>query len=396
MPSSLSDCYEALVQSGRIERDPAQQTLVNQLERLNQKLADHRLSRKSSALGWLFARKKEFSTKDTQQLKGLYIWGGVGRGKSMLMDLFFNACPVRRKRRVHFHAFMAEVHEGISHWRNQAKTGQIKGDDPILHVASAIIEQSWLLCFDEFTVTDITDAMLLSRLFTVLFAKGVVVVATSNVEPARLYENGLNRALFVPFIGLLQRQMEIFKLQARTDFRLEKLGRAPVYYTPVTQATREALDDMFYELTGLKSGKPVHLNVKGHDLMLPQTASGVARASFAELCEKPYAASDYLALAQNYHTLILDDVPQMAFEKRNEAKRFIMLIDALYEAHVKLVMSADVEAQHLYKADHGREAFEFERTVSRLFEMRSDAYLALPHGLEHSQGSGNTSGLVET
>ncbi|HEX2136498.1 MAG TPA: cell division protein ZapE [Microvirga sp.] len=387
----IAQRYEALVGSGAIERDPAQVSLVRRLDALAAALGQHRLARKSNSLGWLFSRRSPAAPP-----KGLYIWGSVGRGKTMLMDLFFEDLPVRRKRRVHFHAFMADVHERIHAWRQALKTGEVRGDDPIRPVAEALAEEAWVLCFDEFAVTDIADAMILGRLFTALFEHEVVVVATSNVEPERLYEGGLNRALFLPFIALLQQRMDVVRLDARTDFRLEKLAGRPVYYSPADEAARAALDQAFASLSGRRRGDPVRLTVKGHEVEIPQAAGGVARAGFADLCAKPLGAADYLAVAERFHTLIVEEIPRMGLERRNEAKRFIALVDALYDTRVKLLASAEAEAAELYKADSGREAFEFDRTVSRLIEMRSEEYLSLPHGRPDSAGSGDTTGLVET
>jgi cell division protein ZapE len=386
-PQSIAARYDALVSSGTIERDPAQVKLLRQLEALAESLGNYRLARKPSALGWLFSKKNPAPPK------GLYVWGSVGRGKTMLMDLFFEGLPVKRKRRVHFHAFMADVHERIHDFRQKLKTGAVKGDDPIAPVAEALAEEAWVLCFDEFTVTDIADAMILGRLFTALFARGVVVVATSNVEPQHLYEGGLNRALFLPFIALLQERMNIVKLESRTDFRLEKLAGSPVFYTPADEHSHAALTRAFKSLTGREQGKPVTLTVKGHPVEVPQAASGVARFSFEDLCSRPLGAADYLAIADEFETVILENIPRMTFERRNEAKRFIMLVDAFYDARVKLLASAEAEADELYHSDAGREAFEFDRTVSRLIEMRSEEYLSLPHGREES---GSTEGLVET
>lgn len=387
----LARRHARLVAEGAIERDPAQEALVGRLDRLGATLRERALASKTSPLGWLFGRRKPVPGP-----RGLYVWGGVGRGKTMLMDLFFETLPVERKRRVHFHAFMADVHGRIHAYRQKVKAGAARDTDPIPPVAEAVAREAGLLCFDEFAVTDIADAMILGRLFTALFAQGVTVVATSNVPPERLYEGGLNRALFLPFLRLLAERMEVFRLDARTDFRMEKLAGAPVWHVPADDAARRALDAAFHRLTGSARGEPVALDVKGHDLRIPQAASGVARANFADLCAQAYGAGDYLALAQRFHTLVLDAIPVMDFDRRNEARRFILLIDTLYEAHVKLVASAEAEPDALYLADHGREAFEFARTVSRLIEMRSQAYLALPHGRPDSQASGDASGLVET
>jgi cell division protein ZapE len=314
----------------------------------------------------------------------------------MLVDLFHEHLQVKRKRRAHFHAFMADVHQRIHAWRQQAKQGLVKGDDPIQPVAEALAEEAWVLCFDEFAVTDIADAMILGRLFQALFARGVVILATSNVEPQRLYHNGLNRALFLPFIGLIEQRMDVIRLDARTDYRLERLQGRPVYYSPNGDAARAALDGLFAELSGGAAPKPRPLDVGGRQLTLPQAAGGIARASFDELCNRPLGSLDYLAIARTFHTLVLDDIPALTFDRRNETKRFITLIDILYEHHVKLVCSAEKPVEQLYVTDRGHEAFEFDRTISRLMEMRSETYLALPHGRPDSEASGNTTGLVET
>lgn len=391
MPEPVSQAYESLVQKGVIENDPAQKAVLRRFDQLVAELAEHRLARKSSALGWLFAARKT-----APFVKGAYVWGSVGRGKTMLMDLFFEAATVQRKRRVHFHAFMAEVHARIHEWRQKKKVGEVKGEDPIGPIAEALSQEAWLLCFDEFAVTDIADAMILGRLFTALFAQGVVVVATSNVEPSRLYENGLNRSLFLPFVALLLERTEVINLNSRTDFRLEKLSGAPVYHVPADASARQALDRMFYSLTGVAQGEPEKVEVLGRFVEIPQAHANVARLSFDDLCRKPLAAADYLAIADRFDTIVMDDIPLIQAHERNEAKRFINLIDTLYDRHVKLIASAAAEPHELYLGVDGKEVFEFDRTSSRLIEMRSHDYLALPHGDVESQASGATTGLAET
>jgi cell division protein ZapE len=392
MASSITARYAAGVTGGRVERDAAQVTVVDMLARLEERLVEHRLARKSSSLGWLFASRGKKETR----LKGLYIYGDVGRGKTMLMDLFFEASPVQRKRRAHFHEFMIDVHERVHGFRQKMKVGEYPDEDPIELTAKELAREAWLLCFDEFHVTDIADAMILGRLFAQLFERGVIVVATSNVAPEELYQGGLNRALFVPFIHMLEAHMDIVRLASRTDFRLEKLAGMRVWYVPADSAADAALDDAWRQLAPGQNGGVQDLPLKGRVLHVPRAAMGVARFFFHDLCEQPLAATDYLRIAHEYHTVILDHVPVMTFDNRNAAKRFIILIDTLYDMNVKLIASAEAEPEMLYRGDEGFEAQEFKRTASRLIEMRSQAYLARPHGAAHSQLSGSSSGIVET
>ena len=390
MPSTCKAQYASLAAAGEIEHDPAQACALDLLVELEGRLREHRLARKSSALGWLFGARKN----KQEPVKGLYIYGDVGRGKTMLMDLFFEASAVKRKRRVHFHEFMADVHERVRQFREQQKPGG-NGEDPIQLTAAALAEESWLLCFDEFHVTDIADAMILGRLFKRMFELGVVVVATSNVRPDDLYKDGLNRALFLPFIALIEKYMVVTRLESRTDFRMEKLAGAPVWHVPADRAADAALDEAWKKLAGGHPGAPLELTVKGRIVRIPRAYMGVARISFHDLCEQPLAASDYLRVAHEFHTVVLDRIPVMDFSKRNEAKRFIILIDTFYDHAVKLVASAAAEPDRLYLADDGYEALEFKRTASRLIEMRSDSYLALPHGRHNSQAT-LKEGIVET
>jgi cell division protein ZapE len=393
MPADLTAQYAALVATGEIERDGAQEALLERLSLLNRRLAQHRLARKSSSLGWLFGARE----RREEPIRGLYVFGEVGRGKTMLMDLFFAASPVVRKRRAHFHEFMADTHERIATFRRQQKNGVGADEDPIRLTAAAIAEESWLLCFDEFNVTDIADAMILGRLFRRLFELGVVVVATSNVAPGELYRDGLNRALFLPFIGLIERHMEVVELSARADFRLEKLAGQPVWHVPADAAATAALDEAWRRLTGGQPGAAQDLVVLGRVLHIPRAAKGVVRFGFDELCEQPLGAADYLKIAREFHTLILDRIPVMDFDRRNEAKRFIILIDTFYDNAVKLLASAAAEPDALYRAEDGFEVREFKRTASRLIEMRSQSYLALPHGRRDSAASPSTQGgIVET
>ncbi|MFL5217123.1 MAG: cell division protein ZapE [Microvirga sp.] len=385
----VSARYKALVDGGTLERDPGQLAAVATLDRLVAALEQSRLARKSSALGWLFGQREP-----AQAPRGVYLWGSVGRGKTMLMDLFYDAAA-GPKRRTHFHIFMADVHERIHEHRQKLKRGEVKGDDPIAPVAAALAEEATLLCFDEFAITDIADAMILGRLFKALFEHGVVVVATTNLPPDDQYRGGLNRTLFLPFIAMIKERMEVVHLQARTDYRLEKIGDSPVYYVPADDKAERAMDDMFARLTGGGAARSVRLMVRGHAVDVPAQAMGVARLSYDNLCRRPLGASDYLALARSYHTILLEGVPVIPAERRDEAKRFITLVDVLYERRVKLIVSADAEPQGLYRAEAGHEAFEFARTVSRLAEMRSRDYLAMPRG-RGGEVTGNITGIVET
>jgi len=392
MASSITARHAAAVAAGRVERDAAQLAVVEMLARLEARIIEHRLARKSSSLGWMFGNRE----KRQSPIKGLYIYGDVGRGKTMLMDLFFESSPVQRKRRAHFHEFMIDVHERIHAIRQAMKLGEHAGEDPIQQAAAELAAEAWLLCFDEFHVTDIADAMILGRLFAQLFQRGVVVVATSNVAPEALYQDGLNRALFVPFIRMLEEQMEVVRLAARADFRLEKLAGMQAWYVPADAAADAALDDAWRQLTSGHDGVPQELALRGRNVHVPRAAMGVARFSFRDLCEAPLAAADYLRIAREYHTVILDRIPVMTFETRNAAKRFIILIDTLYDMNVKLIASADAEPEALYRGDEGFEAQEFKRTASRLIEMRSQGYLARPHGAAHAQSTGASIGIVET
>ncbi|MBI5264310.1 MAG: cell division protein ZapE [Bradyrhizobium sp.] len=388
-PSSFRAQYQALVSSGEIEADPAQAEAAEAFASLERRLSNHKPLRKQGLFGRLFADKE-------QPPRGLYIHGEVGRGKTMLMDLFFESSSVPLKRRAHFHEFMAEVHERIYGYRQNIARGEIADTDVIGMTASSIFDESWLLCFDEFHVTDIADAMILGRLFAKLFELGTVVVATSNVAPADLYKGGLNRALFLPFIAQIKDHMDVLRLEARTDFRLEKLAGVNMWLVPADPAADAALDHAWGSLTGHARCMPRDISIKGRILHVPWSAHGVARFSFADLCEKPLAASDYLRLAHEYHTILVDHIPVMDYQDRNAAKRFITLIDTLYDNAVKLMASAKADPLSLYLATEGTEANEFKRTSSRLIEMSSESYLALPHGRKDSAASDSTNGLVET
>ena len=382
--------YQALVSSGAIEADAAQEQAAEAFADLDQRLVSYKPPRKQGLLGRLFA------DKENGRPRGLYVHGEVGRGKTMLMDLFFQQSAVEHKRRAHFHEFMADVHERIHGYRQNIARGEIADADVIALTANAIFDEAWLLCFDEFHVTDIADAMILGRLFAKLFDLGSVVVATSNVAPDELYKGGLNRALFLPFIAQIEQHMDVLRLDARTDFRLEKLVGVKMWLVPADRAADAALDKAWAKMTGNAPCKPRDISIKGRVLHVPCASHGVARFSFRELCEMPLAAPDYLRLARDYHTIMIDHIPVMDYAERNAAKRFIALIDTLYDNAVKLMASAEADPVSLYLATEGYEASEFKRTSSRLIEMGSESYLARPHGHRDSAASGSSTGLMET
>ncbi len=385
--TTVLDRYRARVARGDLQQDAAQEAVAEKLDALAEALAAGEADR-PSLLGRLFGSKPD------EPPRGLYIVGDVGRGKTMLMDLFHEGAAIEPKRRVHFHAFMADVHARIHAWRELRKRGAVKGDDPIPPVAAALAAEAKLLCFDEFAVTDIADAMILGRLFTALFADRIVVVATSNVEPENLYRDGLNRTLFLPFIELLRHRMETVRLDAAQDFRYAKLTEAATWFTPADAAAAAALDRAFLSLTGQAHGAPERLPLLGREILVPEAVGDVARFPFAALCEAPLGSVDFLAIARHYGTVLVDGIRVMGADERNVVKRFINLVDTLYDEQVKLIASAAAEPDRLYDAPDGREVFEFRRTVSRLVEMRSEQYLALPHG--HGRPSADTGGIVET
>jgi cell division protein ZapE len=373
--------YRALLAGGDLRPDPAQAMAVEKLESLCHAVAAFDPAQGST--GWLArfgfgqrsARRLSWTPGDCESAapkQGLYLFGDVGRGKSMLMDLFFAAVPVARKRRVHFHAFMQEMHGKIHDWRSRNGAG-----DPIPPLARDIARDSWLLCFDELQVTDIADAMILGRLFEALFSEGVVVVTTSNRPPADLYKYGLQRERFLPFIGLLQERLDVLELTSAGDYRLGRKAGMLVYHWPLNGQSETALAHCFDRLTAGRTPRVETITVTGRQWSVPRAADGVAWFDFDELCRAHLAAGDYLALASLYHTVILSDIPVLSPADRDAAKRFVTLIDALYEHRVTLVCSAAAAPQGLYQTGDG--AFEFQRTVSRLMEMQSDAYLQHRH-----------------
>ncbi|MEZ5784166.1 MAG: cell division protein ZapE [Rhizobiaceae bacterium] len=369
--ATIAQRYQHLVEQGAIKRDPVQLRIVSALDRLSDEIASKRLAKKSSSLGWLFGKRREHK----EPVKGLYIHGGVGRGKTMLMDLFFEMLPVKRKRRAHFNDFMADVHDRIQRHRQARKEGKVSEDDPIPPIARDIAEEAWVICFDEFTVTDIADAMILSRLFSALFNEGVVLVATSNVAPQDLYRDGLNRQLFLPFVATLERHTHVLPVLSDTDYRLEKLDQLQVYMTPLGAETDRRMDEAWRVVCDGATPVPQEILVKGRHIAVPTATSVAARFEFADLCSRPLGARDYIAIATRYPTLVVDNVPQLADGQRNEAKRFILLIDTLYDHHTRLIISAATSPDQLYGGKNGTEAFEFERTSSRLIEMQSRDWL---------------------
>ncbi len=373
--------YAVLIADGTLQPDPAQAKVIGHLAQLHDQLeatasipseaADTNLLTRIGRSLW----RTPPDTKSTPpRVRGLYIHGPVGRGKSMAMDLFFEGAPAEKKRRVHFHAFMQEVHGWLRDFRE--KTGPEGTDKAIPRLADHLFSEATLLCFDEFHVQNIADAMILGRLFGHLFDLGLIMVATSNFPPDRLYERGLNRDRFLPFIERLKTELLVVSLEGPTDYRLERLQNLPVYYCPDGPVAKKALARIFGLLTDDAPGSADEIEIGSRTLSVPKAARGVAWFDFAELCEQPLGAADYLALAERYHTLIVESLPALTHAKHNEARRFMTLVDALYECRVNLVLSAEAEPDQLYQAGEG--AFEFERTASRLMEMRSQSYIETP------------------
>lgn len=359
--SSILAAYEARLAQGQLQPDPAQLAVVKALGRV-----ERDLSKKG-----LFGKRTD--------VRGLYLWGPPGRGKSMLMDLFFAHAPVEKKVRSHFHVFMARVHDLIRQWREgdaatrKAIFGQHRGDDPIRPVADLISSEARLLCFDELQVTDIGDAMILGRLFEALFEDRVVLVVTSNRAPDQLYLNGLNRQLFLPFIDMIEARCEVVQTDGARDWRLDRLRAAHAWNDTHDPGARAEFDALWAALEGHQVEAPSTLHVLGRDVVIHRTVGSMARASFDELCEQPLGAQDYLAIAAHFHTLFLEGVPVLGPHRQQAARRFVTLIDALYEARTRLVVLAASPPADIYREGTG--AFEFERTVSRLVEMTSKDWL---------------------
>ncbi|QFQ86610.1 cell division protein ZapE [Paracoccus kondratievae] len=357
---SVSELYEARVTAGQLEPDSAQRGVLPMLDRVVRELGQspQPITHKT---GW-FARLRSAPPAPARQVKGVYLWGGVGRGKSMLMDLVMEAAPLTAKRRVHFHEFMQEIQAALEEVR---KTGQ---QDTVRPVAEKVAKSAQLLCFDEMQITDIADAMIVGRLFQVLFDKGVTVVTTSNRVPEDLYKNGLNRQLFLPFIGLIRDRLDVVELASATDHRQNRDEGGQVWFIPADAEAHEQMDALWQAEIGGAASSPLILEVKGRKVELPEHTGRMARASFWDLCGKPLGPGDYLAIAEALDLLFIDAIPRLSQSNYNEAKRFVTLIDALYEARVRLIASAADEPERLYAEGEG--AFEFERTASRLREMR--------------------------
>lgn len=350
MSWSFTDCYRRRIVDGAIEPDAAQEAVLPAFDRLSQALAAPP------------ARRRWFSRPRSEPVKGLYLWGGVGRGKSMLMDLFFATARVDGKRRVHFHTFMQEVHAGIG----RARKGG--ADDAVAPVVAEMTDGLRLLCLDEMQIGDITDAMIVGRLFEGMLEAGIAIVTTSNRPPRDLYKNGLNRNLFLPFIALIENRLEVVELASPKDWRQDRIAGSDRYFAPADGKTRTTIDAIWQRLSGDESSA-LRLRVTGRDVVIPSFSAGVARASFQDLCGRPLGAADYLAIADAVRVLILEDVPKLTSERYNEARRFVTLIDALYEARVRTIISAAEVPERLYPEGEG--AFEFARTASRLREMMS-------------------------
>jgi cell division protein ZapE len=372
MPDSPLSIYRERVKAGELTRDQIQELAAEKLSSLFYALKKY--EPQTGKQGWRERFGLGKRTVPPTPPQGIYMFGDVGRGKSMMMDLFYDAVPVEKKRRVHFHDFMQDVQARLHSFR-QTKTKD--ESDPIPPIASDLAEEAWLLCFDEFQVTDITDAMILGRLFEQLFAKGVVVVATSNRIPDDLYKDGLQRQNFLPFIDMIKEKLDVYELNSPTDYRLRALTGAEVYFIGTAEERKADVDSIFAKLTEGATVAADKIKIKGREIEVPQTGAGVARFTFEELCARPLGPGDFIKLAGTYHTLVIDGIPTLSPENRDQAKRFVTLIDAMYEHKTNLVASFAAEPIELYP--EGDYAFEFQRTVSRLIEMRTEEFWGWAH-----------------
>ena len=363
--------------AGEIHADPVQEKVVLRLQAIHDQLAAMANAQPVKA-GFLARLGLGHAPKPPEGPHGLYIWGSVGRGKSMLMDLFFADAPVAKKRRVHFHEFMLEVQARLHSRREElAARGASPESDTIVPIAKQIAAETRLLCFDEFQVTNIADAMILGRLFETLFAEGITVIATSNRAPDDLYKNGLQRDRFMPFIELVKQRLEVLELGGAQDYRMGRLRELDLYLTPLGAWATKKLDDAFRALSNGADGEPRVLRTQGRDVEVPRAAPGVAMAHFMDWCAKPMGAADFLCIADNFHTVIVAEIPRMGPDSRDKAVRFVTMIDTFYEKKVKFICSAAANPNGLYPEGDG--SFEFQRTVSRLMEMQSPEYLNLEH-----------------
>ncbi len=376
----LMTAYCALLADGRIKPDPGQEEIADQLQVLSDKLETYRPApvAEGGFGGWLDRLRFGRTQPSPPAPRGVYIWGDVGRGKSMLMDLFHDALPVRAKRRVHFHTFMREVHEQLHAMRRTPHT-YAKDDmaDPLATIAKLIAHDLWVLCLDELEVRDIGDAMIVGRLFTALTDLGVVVVTTSNRPPRDLYKDGLQREKFIPFIDLIMARMDVLHLSAERDYRLGRLRGAQLYLTPLGPETEAELEQIFLGIAGSNTPHPDTIRVKGRDVWVPRSAGCVAWFGFDDLCARALGPTDYMEIAARYHAVVLAGVPRMTDDLASAARRFVTLIDVLYDHRVKLIASAAVPPEQLYVGSEG--GFEFQRTVSRLIEMQAEDYVGSPH-----------------